>query len=117
MTEDGEWDTSGGVFSTVSGAGAVTQGVRIRLRMFAGDCFLDESVGIDYPGVVLVKNPDELAIRAILAERIASVPDVTDVFGAALEVDPETREGEISFQIDTEYSENPLSDSVAIVGV
>jgi hypothetical protein len=85
--------------------------------MFAGDCYLDESVGIDYPGVVLVKNPDELAVRAVLAERIASVPDVTDVFGAALEVDAETREAEISYQIDTEYSETPFGASIALVGV
>jgi hypothetical protein len=117
LTEDGEWDTSGGVISTVAGEEAVFQGCRVRLRMFAGDCFLDEAVGIDYPNDVLVKNPDELAIKAVLADRLSSVPDVTDVFGAALEVDAATREASISFQIDTEYSENPFSESIGLVGL
>mgnify|MGYP001604964518 CR=1 FL=1 len=117
LDDDGDLDVTGGALSTVAGQDAVRQGCGVRPRMFLGECYLDESIGIDYLGVVLVKNPDELAVRAILSERLASVPDVTDVFGAQLTVDAQTREAAITYQIDSVYSENPFSASIGLEGV
>lgn len=117
LTEDGEWYVNGGAFETVAGQEAVTQGARVRLRMFLGECYLDESVGVDYLGSILVKNPDELLIRAVLAERLASVPDVTGVFGAELVREEGTRDASISFQIDSAYSEQPFTQTVDIGNV
>lgn len=112
-TADGEWDITGGKFSTVADAAAVPQGIRIRVGMFLRECFLDNAVGIDYPNVILVKNPDPLVIRAVIGTEIAKTPDVTNVVGADL-VDDGARNASISYSVDTVYSEIPLSDQVGI---
>lgn len=107
-TEDGEWAVENGDFAVVAGADAVPQGIRCRLGMFLGECYLDEGAGVDYLGSILVKNPDDLVVRALLEEAIANTPDVTSVLGAQLDIDPLTREAAISYTAGTIYSETPL---------
>lgn len=113
-TQDGEWSIVNGDFSTVAGAAAVPQGIRIRVGMFLGECYLDESIGVDYLGVILVKNPDPLVVRAELQSPIADTPDVTNVSGAGLVEDPETREASITYAADSIYSEQPFVDTIGV---
>lgn len=112
-TVDGEWDVDGGDFTTVADAEAVPQGIRIRVGMFLRECFLDESIGIDYPNVVLVKNPDPLVIRGVFAAEIAETPDVSNVVGAQL-IDEGSRNASIEYLVDTIYSEAPLSGQIGV---
>lgn len=112
-TVTGEWSIVNGDFATVGGEDAVGQGVRIRLGMFLGECYLDEDAGIDYVNSILVKGPDPLVVRGLLSTAIAATPDVTNVIGAELQLDA-SREASIGYLIDTVYSESPVSGQVGV---
>ncbi len=114
LDADGEWVVENGDFVTVADADAVPQGIRIRLGMFLGECYLDESIGVDYIGTILVKNPDPLVVREELRRGIAATPDVTDVIGAQLQLDSATREANIDYTVDTVYSETPFNSSAQV---
>lgn len=105
---DGEWVVEDGDFATVADAEAVPQGIRIRVGMFLGECYLDESIGVDYIDSIFVKNPDPLLVRSLLEAAIARTPDVTNVVGAALVGPDGEREASISYAADTIYSDEPL---------
>lgn len=111
-SDDGEWAVENGDFATVADEEAVVQGLEIRGRMFLGECFLDESVGVDYVDKVLVKNPDPLVVRAEFTRAFLRVPDVTNVVGAELVGPDADREASISYAVDTIYSDTPLSAQV-----
>jgi hypothetical protein len=112
-TSDGEWTVANGDFSTVADADAVPQGIRIRVGMFLGECYLDESVGVDYVDSILVKGADPLVVRALLSTAIADTPDVTNVVGAQL-VDDGDRQSSIVYQVDTTYSDEPISGQIGV---
>lgn len=52
------------------------QRIDCRIRTFRGEFWLDKTVGIDYFGEVLKKNPDLQAVRAAFAVEIQKVPGV-----------------------------------------
>jgi hypothetical protein len=112
-TDSGEWVTQNGDFLTVAGADAVPQGIRIRLRLFEGECYLDESKGVPYIDQIFVKNADALVVRALLQDAIAGTPDVVNVVGAQLITDAD-RNASIDYVVDTVYSEQPFSAQVGV---
>jgi hypothetical protein len=114
LDDDGDLDFTGGDRVLISGAAAVQQAVRVKVKTFMREIFLDESIGVDYLNVVLIKNPDPLAVREAIRERIASVADVTEVVGSNLELDRSTREATIRFQYRTVYSQTPVTDVVSV---
>jgi hypothetical protein len=116
MTATGGWAVVNGDFATVAGSAAVPQGAAIRLRMFLGECFLDESKGVDYLGKILVKNPDPLEVRAEFATAILDTPDVTDAVGAGLQGPNAQRQATISYQVATVYSQDPVAGEVQVPG-
>lgn len=111
---NGEWVTLDGDFSVVAGAAAVPQGISIRVGMFLGECYLDEQEGIDYPNVILIKNPDPLVVRGVIQAQIVKTPDVTNVVGADLLQENATREASIAYSVDTVYSEQPLFGQIGV---
>ena len=110
---DGEWSIEDGDFAAVADAEAVPQGIRIRTGMFLGECYLDESIGVDYVDKVFVKNPDPLLIRSLIERAISRTPDVTNVVGAQL-VKVESRDCAISYAADTVYSDTPISGQIGV---
>lgn len=113
-TDDGEWYTENGDFATIADAEAVPQGIRIRVGMFLGECYLDESVGIDWIDKINIKNPDPLLVKLLIGAEIAETPDVTNVVGADLLLDRATRDASISYQVDTIYSEEPFTGQAGV---
>lgn len=113
-TDDGEWAIVNGDFANVAGADAVPQGVRIRLGMFLGEVYLDETIGVDWIDSIMVKNPDPLLIRALLQAPIAETPDVVEVVGAQLLRVGSSREGTIAYECSTIYSSVLLSEQVGV---
>jgi hypothetical protein len=112
-TVDGEWAIENGDFATISDADAVPQGIRIRLGMFLGECYLDESVGVDYIDSINIKNADPLVVRGLLSAAIAETPDVTNVVGAQV-VQTAEREASVEYQVDTVYSVEPISGQTGV---
>jgi hypothetical protein len=110
---DGEWVIENGDFATVADAEAVPQGIRIRVGMFLGECYLDESIGVDYIDSVFIKNADPLLVRSLIERAISGTPDVTNVIGAQL-VNEGGRAYSIAYTADTIYADEPLASTVAV---
>lgn len=108
MTATGGWAVTNGDFATVAGSAAVPQGVKIRTQMVLSECYLDESIGVDWFGRILVKNPNPLEVRAEIASEAAETPDVTDVVAAALQGPDANRRASLAMQIATVYSQTPV---------
>ena len=92
---------------------AVRQSVGIRLRLFHGECFLDETKGVDYFGKILIKNPDANTVSQELASAISETPDVTVVKSAGLSGPDKGRVAAITYAVQTGYSANTLTGTVA----
>ena len=107
--ESGDFAVVDGDFALVGGdtpaanIAAVEQGVRIRLGMFKGECYLDEVQGVDYLGVILVKNPDANEVRSELSAAILDTPDVTSATDAGLVRDGAARTASIEWSATTAY--------------
>lgn len=107
MTATGGWAVAGNDFTSVAGSAAVPQGVKIRAQQWLGEVWLDESVGVDYEGRVLVKNPDPIEVRAEFMAAVESTPDVTAVVAAALDGPNALRGASLAIQVATVYSSDP----------
>lgn len=64
---------SSGRFVGGYGAGRVAQAVDIRINTSLGEWSFNEGIGVDWRGVILVKNPDFAAIRSELVNQITDV--------------------------------------------
>src|SRR4029077_4743012 len=61
----------------VDGTAGIMQNILQTLKIFLGEWFMDNTLGIDYFGSILVKNPNQAIINAIFINQILSVPGVT----------------------------------------
>lgn len=98
LTGAQDLDLAGDRASLVTGADAVAQKIGVRLRLFRGEWFLDERVGVPYYEQVLVKNPNLVAIRSLFRRAIATTPGVEEVTSLDLTVDTAQRRAEVSFR-------------------
>ncbi len=108
-TTTGKLAVVNGDFATVGGASdaenlaAVGQAIKVRVRMFLGEVWLDESIGVDWLGQILVKNPNPVVVRELIRRAIAETPDVLSVTAANLELDASTRAGSITYRVATTF--------------
>lgn len=116
IDDSGDMAFANGDRAVVAGAAAVRQAVKIRVRIFLGEILLDQGRGVDYLNQILIKNADPLVVRELIKDRIASVPDVTAVVGADLQLDRATREATIRYSYRDVYSTNPVQDIVVVPG-
>jgi hypothetical protein len=63
----------------IDGPQEVLQNILLRLGIFLGEWFNDNTIGIDYFGQILVKNPNLGNINAILLNQLLNVPGVIQV--------------------------------------
>lgn len=66
-------------FEWLRGPAAVVQRVRIRFRLWRGEWFLDQRIGVPYRENVLVKNPDKPLVSALFRRVMADTPGVANV--------------------------------------
>jgi len=64
---------TGGDLVMLDPGDALAQRIRIRLRSWKGEWYLDSTFGVDYRGKVLVKNAD----RAVVANQFRSIVEST----------------------------------------
>ena len=93
----GELDLSRDDLYFVTGADAVAQHLKIRLRFVLGEWFLDTRVGIPYRSQIWVKNPNLAAIQSVYRRAIASTPGVDELQRIDLALDASTRQLRVSF--------------------
>jgi hypothetical protein len=85
----------------VDGKLAILQDVLTALKTFKGECFMNTSIGIDYFGQILVKNPKQDVIDAILINAIVQVPGVTQLNKYGFASNFLTRQLTIAFELAT----------------
>lgn len=95
-------DTSGFELHIAEGLDATAQRIKVRLKLFLGEWFLDLLAGIPYYQDILVKNPDETAINAIIKEAILSVPTVIELVTYTASLDNARRTFTVTFHCRTE---------------
>ena len=86
----------------VDGIDAIAQDLTTRLRFFLGEWFLDQGMGIDFYGKILVKNPSMPDIIPMFAKVIKTTAGVKSIKQAlSYSYAGATRTMSISFKADT----------------
>jgi len=74
------------------GAVATRQAWVTHLTMFLGECFRDQSLGIDYQNLILAdKQPSTPVMRALFARASRETPGVREVTDLRFALEPHTR--------------------------
>lgn len=89
----------------VSGIAGVAQLVKISLRLFLGEWFLDLDAGVPYFQTILGKKYDAVTLRAEMVKAVVSVPGVVEILSLTLEFDGATREASVSLALRTEFGD------------
>jgi len=79
----------------------IAQQIKITLKFWLGEWFLDTSKGVPYLKYVLVKDPNMNHIRAIFRERILDVPGVTALKSLGLILDRKNRTLTVNYEAET----------------
>ena len=85
LGNDGQLDFSGGL-SLVKDDDALLQRIKVRLRFFVGDWFLDLGFGVPYFSRVFVKGPNQADLYQIFQNLLATTPGVALVEELSVEV-------------------------------
>lgn len=80
-----------------TGSDAIAQHLKIRLRLFKGEWFLDTRVGIPYYQSILLKNPNLAVVRNIFRRAIVTTPGVESLDRIDLDLDAATRVLSLAF--------------------
>lgn len=105
----GELDLSRDDLYFVTGADAVAQHLKIRLRFVRGEWFLDQRVGIPYRTQIWVKNPNLGVIATVFRRAINSTPGVQSLERLDYNFDTSSREYTLTFSAKLE-GENVARD-------
>ena len=89
----------------VDGDDAIVQHLKIRLRFFLSEWFLDQRLGIPYLEQILVKNPNLVAVRNIFREAILETPGIATITRFDLQVDAAARKLTVEFTAEKEDGE------------
>ena len=106
-----------GEFETVENSIAVAQLIQSRLRTFAREWFLNNSIGIDYFNQVLVDNYNIPKIESIFKTEILETTNVDEMLDFNISIDRQNRVLEISFKCNTTFGDT-IEDIINItIGV
>lgn len=104
-SQPGDLDLSTGDLLLTDGAEEVAQNIRIRLRFFQGEWFLDIRVGIPYFKHILVKSPNLDVVRFLFRKAIEDIPKVKTVERLDLTLDGNTRTLSAEIEVKTDLGE------------
>lgn len=113
LTGDGDQLITDGDQILDAGQDGVLSDVLARWQMVKGEWYLDTSRGVDWFGVVLVKNPNLSDIRAEFVREALKAPGVVAVLLFEGTVDAATRTLDAQFQIQDNLG-NIISDSLPL---
>jgi hypothetical protein len=97
MTEGGDLYTGAGDVALTTGVAATTQRLRVKLRMFKGEWFLNTREGVPYFDRVFIKTPSLATVTAIFRGVILADPGVTELVSFTAQLETTTRDLLISF--------------------
>ena len=102
LNEQNDIDFAGGAVRLCDGAEQVSQQIRVLLRTFIGEWFLDTTHGIPYLEKVHVKAPNRAEIETILRKKIKEIPLVSSVSKMSLQIDHPARMFYVEADVETE---------------
>lgn len=94
-----------GDLALATGLDGIAQLARTSLELWLGEWWLDEEIGVDYEGQVLVKNPHMVAVRDLLRRELLAVTGIVDVLALDLAQDTTTRTLSVTFRASTDTGE------------
>jgi hypothetical protein len=97
----------------LTGADAVAQEIRVRLRWWKGEWFLDRRRGVPYIDGILADGATPGTIRAIVIAELAKVPDLAPHPTVTVRIDRRTR----FCTIDIEGKTRSAGAAVVVTGV
>ena len=97
LDSSGDLDFTGAELSLLVDAEAIAQEIRIGLKMFKGEWFMDTRVGMPYMTDIFVKAPKLNVLQSIFVRAIESVPGVRSVDRCTVTLDTPTRTLLVSF--------------------
>lgn len=83
---------------------ALQQAIRVRLKTLAGECFLEDRIGVPYYDL-LGKKISPAAIAHLIREQIRSIDGVGLVQEIKADLDPKSRKLHIELQVNGEKYE------------
>lgn len=87
----------------VSGVEAVNVGITTRLKLFAGEWFLDLEAGVPYWTDVLGQKFDDRKVRAAFRREILTCPGVAEIRSLEAAFDGATRELTVAWEVRCEF--------------
>jgi hypothetical protein len=103
-----------GDLASVVGKEAIAQHVRVRLRFFCGEWFLDLREGVPWWESILIKNPSTRVVEALLRKTILDTPGIASLPAFELAVDTATRAASVSFTAVTDEGEALVFDAFVL---
>lgn len=95
---DGDLDIQDGQIYLATGLPAIAQRLRIKMRFFLGEWFLNASSGMPLLQKVLVKNPSRANILALYRNVILNDPAIAALTAIDLVINSVRRVGSITFK-------------------
>lgn len=108
MREKFDLKITDGVFAT-------RQRLKIRLKLFLREWFLNQDAGIPYYDAVFVKNPDLFLIESVLKSAILSTPRVLSITSFEVDLNNATRVLFINFSVST--SDGAINDVMETIAL
>lgn len=109
LDSTGDLDIEDGDIAFVTGADAIAQHCSIRLKTFLGEYWLNQNIGIDYFGKILIKNPNMAVVQSLFRRTILGTPGVISLLSFSVSLDKTTRALSVTFRADS--TEGPLDYS------
>lgn len=98
-TATGDLALEAGQVVIIEGVQAVAQAVRMRLQFILGEWYLNQELGIDYFGEVLVAQPNMGRIRELFRREILATRGVARIISLGLSFDRTARHLTITTEI------------------
>lgn len=87
----------------LTGIEAIKQKVKLRLRMFLGEWFLDISQGVGWIQNIFIKNPDMVIVNTLIKKAILETEGVEGLISFDLSINKQTRTLTVNFKAQTVY--------------
>lgn len=112
LNDDHDLDITNYDLEVIDTLDYVAQKLKIKLKFFISEWFLDTTKGMELFQIVFVKNPDLDLIASIFRNEILSVPEIKTILEYTQEFDSFKRELTITFKVDTIYG--TLTDTIEV---
>lgn len=113
--DTGDLDLSSGTVRLVDGADEIAQKIRIRLRFFLGEWFLDTRLGVPWFQKVLGKKRKKAIVDVYIKRVVLTTPGVQSIDSFSMTFDGVTRKLSVSFTCVTTAGEVLTFDDLFLI--